>query len=1055
MVKKERFDWENCYVIEKNKEPYHNTLIPYKDDEIVLRNKTESEFYIKLSGIWKFNWVKKPADRPVNFYKNDYDVSNWNEIKVPSNWQLKGYGIPIYTNIKYPYSVRKWRIPNIDHNYNPVGSYKREFDIPDSWNGREIFLHFEGVKSAFCVWINGEFVGYSQGSMNPAEFNVTKHANIGKNLISVEVYRWSDGSYLEDQDMWRFSGIFRDVFLFSTPKVHIRDYFIYCDLDEKYEDATLNIRAKIKNYGNKERKDYSIELILLDDQGNYVQDKILDKKKFSISPGEEKTIYLKQDIRNPDKWTAETPNLYDLFLKLKDSGGETIEVLHSKYGFRKIEIREDGGIYINGKSVIFKGVNRHEHDPDEGRAIPFDRILQDIIILKQNNINAVRTSHYPNNPIFYDLCDRYGIYVLDENNLESHGARRRLPKGKKKWRQAVIDRMVGMVERDKNHPCIFMWSLGNESGNGKNFKLMKEAALAIDHTRPIHYEGDFALKVSDVFSTMYSTPKELERSGQLKKVKTFMIHSVKPKQYKGKPRILCEYAHCMGNSLGNFQDFMDIFEKYPNCVGGFVWDFIDQGLRKISEDGKEFWAYGGDFGDKPNDRNFCINGVILPDRKPGPALYEIKKVYQNVKITPVDLLKGKVTVHNKYNFVSLDFIDFTWELTENGIKIQNGNIGTINLSPNEKREITIPFEKPKISPNSEYYLIIRSLLNKKTLWGDKGYIIAWDQFKIPFETPPPKNVEIEKMPPLDVKENDIYFSIKGENFQIKIGKKSGAIESFKFKGLELILTPLIPNFWRAPTDNDLGIARFLPFWKHFMWSFYSWKKASQKRKVKKFILEIHSPQKFQIHFQIKVPNGKKNLETIYTIYGSGDVYVENKFTPSKNMIRFGMQTTVPEKFNKLTWYGRGPHENMWDRNSGAAIGIHSGLVKDLVHNYVRPQEDGNRTDVRWAALTDINDFGLLVSDIGGTFLNISAWPYTLEDLEKAEHIHELPHRPFITFNIDYKQRGVGGDSVVFTGIHDEFKLKANRTYNYTFRIRPYYKEMGDLASIATKKIYSP
>ncbi|MHA1790148.1 MAG: glycoside hydrolase family 2 protein, partial [Candidatus Helarchaeota archaeon] len=480
MVKKERFDWENCYVIEKNKEPYHNTLIPYKDDEIVLRNKTESEFYIKLSGIWKFNWVKKPADRPVNFYKNDYDVSNWNEIKVPSNWQLKGYGIPIYTNIKYPYSVRKWRIPNIDHNYNPVGSYKREFDIPDSWNGREIFLHFEGVKSAFCVWINGEFVGYSQGSMNPAEFNVTKHANIGKNLISVEVYRWSDGSYLEDQDMWRFSGIFRDVFLFSTPKVHIRDYFIYCDLDEKYEDATLNIRAKIKNYGNKERKDYSIELILLDDQGNYVQDKILDKKKFSISPGEEKTIYLKQDIRNPDKWTAETPNLYDLFLKLKDSGGETIEVLHSKYGFRKIEIREDGGIYINGKSVIFKGVNRHEHDPDEGRAIPFDRILQDIIILKQNNINAVRTSHYPNNPIFYDLCDRYGIYVLDENNLESHGARRRLPKGKKKWRQAVIDRMVGMVERDKNHPCIFMWSLGNESGNGKNFKLMKEAALAID-----------------------------------------------------------------------------------------------------------------------------------------------------------------------------------------------------------------------------------------------------------------------------------------------------------------------------------------------------------------------------------------------------------------------------------------------------------------------------------------------------------------------------------------------------------------------------------------------
>ncbi|MHA1268990.1 MAG: glycoside hydrolase family 2 TIM barrel-domain containing protein [Candidatus Helarchaeota archaeon] len=1053
MARKEKFDWENCGVIKRNKEPYHNTLIPYRDKESALGGKKGNEYYKELNGIWKFNWVKRPKDRPEGFYRVEFDVSGWDEIEVPSNWQLKGYGIPIYTNIRYPKSVKKWWIPNIDYNYNPVGSYRREFNVPGGWEGREVFVHFAGVKSAFYVWVNGEEVGYSQGSMNPAEFDITKYVKIGKNVIAVEVYRWSDGSYLEDQDMWRFSGIFRDVFVFATPKVHIRDFYVNTDLDKEYKDGKLKIRLKIRNYSQNEYKDYSVGISLFDRNGSNVGGEVLINKSFDIGPDNEITFELEKEVKNPAKWSAEDPNLYDLILELRNSSNEVIEVEHTKIGFRQIEVGDKGQILINGKSIIFKGVNRHEHDPDNGRAISFERMEQDIKIFKKYNINAVRTSHYPNDPKFYDLCDEYGIYVIDENNLETHGARRKLPKGKKKWADAVIDRMVGMVERDKNHPCIIMWSLGNESGNGKNFKLMKEAALTIDKTRLIHYEGDYAQKVSDVFSTMYTTPKDLERSGQLKKVRVFIFHTVKPKQYKGKPRVLCEYAHSMGNSLGNFQDYMDIFEKYENCIGGFIWDFVDQGLRKVGENGKEYWAYGGDFGDKPNDGNFCINGVIMPDRKPNPALYEVKKVYQDIKVEPVDLIKGKVRIHNKYRFKTLDFVDIIWELTENGNVVQEGKIEGIKLeiNPGDKKEIEIPFKKPEIKPSREYHLMIKSVLNKDMKWANKGHIIAWDQYKIPFEVPPSRYEDIKKMGSIKIEEDDQSIEINGDGFKIRFGKKEGAIESYKYKENELITGPLIPNFWRAPTDNDLGLARFIPAVKIFMRSFYSWKNAAKKRKIRNIEIEEIKPQVYRIKVRTKVPNGKKCLETIYTVYGNGDIYIQNKFIPSKNMVRFGMQMEIPEKFQKMTWFGRGPHENMWDRNTGAFVGVHSKRIEELIHNYVRPQENGNRTDVRWAALTDENGVGILISDIGGTLLNISAWPYTLDDLDNAKHINELPHRDFITVNIDYKQRGVGGDSVVLTGIHDEYKLKAKKEYIYTFRLKPYTLEMGDFNEVVIKR----
>ncbi len=1043
---KERKDWENSEVICLNKELAHNTLIPYHNIESALKGTyEESEYYKSLNGNWRFKWVRKPAERPKKFYNIHYDVSTWDEIPVPSNWQMYGYGIPIYTNSKYPYSIQRKNIPSIDHEYNPVGSYRIEFSIPEYWKDRQIFIHFGGVKSAFYIWVNGKKVGYSQGSMTPAEFNITKFLNDEKNILAVEVYRWSDGSYLEDQDMWRFSGIFRDVFLFSTPKLHLRNFFISCDFDNEYKNSELKVKTKIRNYSNRLIENVRLEIKVLDTQNIPISaDPLLSERIFRIEPLDEIKLNLRVNVDNPDKWSAELPSLYTIIFTLINDSNEIIEIEHCKFGFRKIEIK-NSQIYINGCPILFKGVNRHEHDPDYGRAIPYSRMLQDIKILKQYNINAVRTSHYPNDPRWYDLCDEYGIYVIDECNLETHGLRRKIPASRPEWTNACVDRMVSMVERDKNHPCIFMWSLGNEAGYGENFKKMKEAALKIDATRPFHYEGDPKLEVSDVFSTMYTSTKKLAESGQLKKVRRRSPSSVlKPEEYKVKPRILCEYAHAMGNSLGNFQEYMDVFEQYENCIGGFIWDFVDQGLRKVSKKGKEFWAYGGDYGDEPNSKNFCCNGIVLPDRIPNPSLYEVKKVYQDIEVVPIDLIKGEVKVLNKFNFKSLEFVEISWQLTANGKKIQHGSLPKILLEPRRSQDIKIPFKIPNLKSRTEYHLSLSFNLSDKTDWAKKGYKIAWDQFKIPFKIPPASIVESEETSELYLRETEETIVIKGNDFRVKFGKKTGTIESYSMHDTELIHSPLIPNFWRAPIDNDRLLLLFVPKLKKFI---STWKKANQKRVIKKISINKIKNNRIRVKTISKVPFGKSYFETEYTVFGTGEIIIKNTFTPKRNMIRFGMQMAIPDRYTTLTWYGRGPHETHFDRKTGAAVGIYSGLVEDLVHNYVRPQENGNRTDVRWAALTDKSEKGLFISNIGGNYLNISAWPYSMEDLERAEHINELPKRDFLTVNIDYKQKGVGGS---FFGIRDilkKYRLTRNKEYSYTFLLKPYTKELGDLTSI--------
>ncbi len=1042
----ERNDWENLKVIGINKEHPHCTSIPFQDIESALEEKNEASVnYKSLNGQWNFNWVKKPSDRPEDFFKLDYDVKDWDEIPVPSNWQLHGYGIPIYTNVKYPYSVQKVDIPSIDHNYNPVGSYRMEFNLPDNWKGREIFIHFGGVKSAFYIWLNGIKIGYSQGSMTPAEFNITKFLKKGINILAVEVYRWSDGSYLEDQDMWRFSGIYREVYIFSTPKLHIRDFFIHCDLDNNYKNSKLTINANIINYSQDLIENFRLDVKIVDAKKNVIgSDPLISKNISRVGPLGEIKISSKIQIDNPMKWSAEKPYLYNILLMLKRNLNEVIEVKHCKFGFRKVEIK-NSQIFINGRSILFKGVNRHEHDPDHGRAIPYSRMLQDIIILKQNNINAVRTSHYPNDPKWYELCDEYGIYVIDECNLETHGLRKKIPASRPEWTRACIDRMVSMVERDKNHPCIFMWSLGNEAGYGDNFKKMKEAALKIDSTRPFHYEGDPNLEVSDVFSTMYSSTKALEKSGQLKNVRRRNpIKVLKPEQYKHKPRMLCEYAHAMGNSLGNFQEYMDVFEKYDNCIGGFIWDFIDQGLRKISVDGKEFWAYGGDYGDEPNDKKFCCNGILLPDRAPNPSLYEVKKVHQNIKVIPVDLINGIVKIHNKYNFSSLDIVDILWKLTANGETIQEGLVPNLSLGPKQIQQISVPFKPPELKSRTEYHLSLTFPLSEDTSWAKRGHIIAWDQFKIPFEIIPKISEKKEPTPDIKVRETEVSIIVEGISFKIIFGKKTGALESYSIDDIDLISEPLIPNFWRAPIDNDQMLLNFAPKLKRII---YTWKRANRNRIIKKISIKKVDESEVCITVISKVPLGKSDHLTEYNVNGLGDVIVKNTFTPKRNMIRFGMQMAIPSRFNTLTWFGRGPHETHADRKTGAAVGVYSGLVEELIHDYVRPQENGNRTDVRWAALTDNEEIGLFISDIGDTYLNMSAWPYTMEDLEKANHVHELPKRNTITVNIDYKQKGVGGSLFGFRDILEPYRIKKNIEHSYSFLLKPYKKKLGDFNSI--------
>ncbi len=1060
-------DWENPGMIGQNKEPAHCTLIPYPDTEAALvGTRQSSPFHKSLNGKWKFNWVKKPADRPKDFYKLGYDVSDWKEIPVPSNWQLHGYGIPIYTNVQYPFMPFKEHTvfedeyvqeryplpPYIPRDDNPVGSYRTEFTIPADWKSRQVFIHFDGVKSAFYLWINGRKVGYSQGSMTPAEFNITDYLIDGKNVLAAEVYRWCDGSYLEDQDTWRLSGIYRDVYLFSTPPVHISDFFVRTKLDEKYEDATLMIRPRLRNFENQDLTGWIVQAQLYDLQNKPVFSEPIKERAWAVMRAwyatQRSTVrfpLLQAKVANPKKWSAEQPNLYTLVLTLLDNEGSIIEAESCKVGFRKVEVKNEQ-LLINGRPVLLYGVCRHEHNPDRGDAVSLSDMIQDIKLMKQNNINAVRTSHYPNDPRWYDLCDEYGIYLIDEINIETHGVTGLLSNDPQ-WHSAFVDRAISVVERDKNHPSIIFWSLGNESGCGPNHAAMAGWIHDYDHTRYIHYEGAQDSPADppyvDMRSRMYTTIWELEE----------MVKN----KIDRRPIILCEYCYARGNAIGNLQEYWDVIEKHDRLIGAFIWDWADKALRKFDADGKMFWAYGGDYGpaDIPSDGSMVCNGIVGPDRNPEPELYEVKKVYQRIKAIPVDLASGKIRIRNKYDFLTLDFVDISWELTVDDEVLQKGKLPKMSLAPQSEQEVTIGFQKPQLQPGAEYWLKISFALAEDTLWADRGYVLAWDQFKLPFDVPAATVVDVAAMPKLKFKQTAQAVKVIGKDFTLTVGKQSGAIESFRFADKELIASPLIPNFWRVPLDNDIE-CKWDPTFTFGIGGMPVrlgiWKNAARKRQVTEVTAEQLKPQVVQIIAEATLPAVNSIYRNTYTIYGSGDVIVEASLKPGDdlpNLPRFGMQMAIPGELNTMTWYGRGPHETYWDRKTGAAVGIYSGPVEEQIHDYVRPQENGNKTDVRWVALTNRNGTGLLA--VGMPLLSVSAWPYTMEDLENARHINELPRRDTITVNLDYKQMGVGGDDGWTENArpHPEYRLPA-KPYSYSFCLRPYTPAMGKLPDVARR-----
>jgi len=1010
---------EDPEIVGVNKQNPHCTAIPYRDKDAALRCRRElSGYYKSLNGSWKFKWSAKPADRPVDFFRTDYNAGGWDTIEVPGNWQTQGFGKPIYLNDRYPF---KKDPPRIQHDYNPVGSYRKDFELPKNWDGREIFLNFDGVESACYLWINGSFVGYSQGSRTPAEFNVTKYLRNGRNLLAVEVYRWSDGSYLEDQDFWRLSGIFRDVYLYSTPKLHISDFFISSDLDDDYQDARIFLETKIKNYSEKAAGSVLVEFELIDADGRTCSFlPSITRPSQSIEPGQEIELGLEAEVENPRKWSAEDPYLYTALLTLKNDSGDIVEVQSCRFGFREVAI-SNGQLKVNGKAIYIKGVNRHEHDPYTGHYVSEESMVADIKLMKQHNINTVRTCHYPDTPRWYELCDKYGLYVIDEANIESHGmgyGAESLAKDPK-WLKAHMERTERMVERDKNHPCVIIWSLGNEAGDGINLEATSRWIHKRDKTRPVQYERAKTRPHTDIFCPMYDRIEEIVEYAR---------------EYNERPLILCEYAHAMGNSVGNLQDYWDAIESHDRLQGGCIWDWVDQGLTGRSSLGQKFWAYGGDFGDYPNDDNFCCNGLIQPDRKPNPSLYEVKKVYQNMKVTPVDAAEGKVKILNKYSFINLDRFDCFWEMTEDGVVIQQGSLGKVDVPAAGEKELRIDFVKPKLKPGAEYLFKVGIKLPKATLWGHEGYVIAWDQFDAGFKTGEAPLPDTQAMAKVKLSDEGNKYFVRGEDFEVSIGKLSGAIESYTYKAKKMISSRPMPNFWRVPTDNDRG---------NGMGTRLSvWRTAGQSRQVQSITAEQVAGSVVKITVEAKLVAGNSKQGNAYTVYGNGDILVNCSIDPTEGlpyMPRFGMQMQIPEEFENVKWYGRGPHENYWDRKSGAALGIYSGTVDQLIHNYIRPQENGNRSDVRWAAFLNKEGIGLLITGIPS--FDFSIWPWEMESLEetrhgKKRHPFELERSDSLTLNIDYKQMGVGGDTSWGARTHRQYRLEEEH-YSYSFILSPY------------------
>ncbi len=1097
------YDWENPRVFERNKEAPRASFVPFANVERALSfEPQQSSRYQLLNGDWKFQFQPNPLSTPEGFFQSEYSDTAWNSIPVPSNWQLEGYGKPIYTNIKHPFPTTPPLVPKDD---NETGLYRHRFQLAEGLQGKQVFLHFGGVQSACYVWLNGQSVGYSQGSMTPTEFDITNYLQAGENVLAVQVIRWSDGSYLEDQDYWRLSGIYRDVYLYATDATRIDDFQVVTDLDENYQDATFSLTVDLKNHAAQATSG-TVQMMLVDANGNLVQEQNLN---FNLATSAQAKTEFR--VQKPKLWSAEIPNLYALVLRLYASDG-SFEIIARKVGFRKVEIK-NGQVLVNGKAILVKGVNRHEFHPTRGRVVTLEDMLEDIRLIKQYNFNAVRTAHYPNVPLWYELCDDYGIYLMDEANFESHDLwqnKNASPAKDSTWEAAMVARGVRMAERDKNHPSVILWSLGNEGGYGNNLEVMADAIRALDQSnRPIHYESrelDAPLDDTKSKNPFVLIPSAIKIIRSRERLSHFDINSMMypmperavelAKRDPNRPQIICEYAHAMGNSTGHFKDFWDAFEKYPNMQGGYIWDWVDQGLLKTNEKGEAFYAYGGDYDDTPNDANFCINGLVSPDRQPKPALEEVKYAQQSVAVKAVDVASGKFNLYNKYAFRNLDWLDVFWQLEADGEVVQSDSLGRFDLAAQDSAFISIPYNK-NFEPNKEYWLTLRFVVAEKQTWVDAGYELAWEQFQLQS-----KSTELKTpayVASMNLTEDAGNYRVAGKDFSLTIDGKTGRISDYRYQNTKLIDLAIKPNIWRAPTDNDRG-TEFNP-----MASFpaHAWKRMGLDalKDVVENVSVASSSENQRIDVQVEGKLEGNNVAFPYQqniqIFGNGEMHVQQSletprtFNPlgkatfwggliglalcasllwllwayieypmgrialslllglgvlisaaalyygisdywkKKPLPKVGTQLFVPNGLQQVQWFGRGPYENYPDRKLGTKTSLHSATVSDLYTPYVRPQENGNRSDVRWVELTDASGKGFRVE---GDMLHFSAHEYSLENLTEAAHTTDIEKAEQITLNIDYATSPVGGCSFE-QNFRTELFLDADR-YEYGFVLKP-------------------
>ncbi|MGS2588987.1 glycoside hydrolase family 2 TIM barrel-domain containing protein [Streptomyces hebeiensis] len=1063
-------------VFQINREEARTRLVPYGSvtDAVRGRRVEESPYYRSLNGDWRFRWSKNPELRPVGFHAPDYDDSGWDRIPVPSNWEIEGYPEPIYLNIKYPWvGYETPEPPDIPREFNPVGSYRRTFALPADWSGRRTLLSFQGVKSAFFVWVNGTRVGYSEDSYTPAEFDITAHVRPGRNTLAVEVFRWSDGSWLEDQDMIDLSGIFRDVYLYSIPPTHVQDLFVRTDLDSAYRDAVLTVTTTVRDRGGARPDGHQVEAVLYDAGGKRVLGRPLTGRVAFPAAGEaegDAVVTLTADVPAPALWSAEDPNLYTLVVTLTDRSGRPVDVQRTRVGFRRIEYGP-GRYTINGKPLMFHGTNRHESDPDHGQAVREERMVEDILLMKRHNINAVRTSHYPNHPRWAELCDEYGLYVIDEANLETHGVRDRVPASLPEWTDACVDRMRSLVERDKNHPCVVAWSLGNEAGQGENFRAMADWTRARDASRPVHYEGMNA--VADVHSEMYTSPAGVEAYGR----------SGNPKPY-----LLCEYNHSMGNSGGNLQEYWDVFERYPNLHGAFVWDWVDQAIRlPVPGDPKRtYLSYGGDWKPGyPTDGNFSCNGLVDADRRIHPGLLEIKKMYQPVGISAAAEPSAgdsqvAVAIRNKHLFSGLDAYELRWTLTRDGERVRQGTLPAPKVAPGGTATVRVPVGRPGAAADGaaagtdtgtgtgtgkdtagqggEYWLDIAFVLRRKTRWADAGHTVAAEQLALgrrstATETAPtPTPSATPAAPGLTVSESDTRVRVSGRGLDVVLDKTTGTLASYRHRGRLLLAGGPVPNFWRGPTDNDIG--------RKFHTTARTWRDAGADRTVTSVEVSQPSPGEVLIEVAATLPTAPaaSAWHTVFRVLGTGEIRVRHTLDAAAglpDLPMVGALLTVPAGFERLEWYGRGPHENYSDRKSAAFVGRYRSTVDDQMAPYVRPQQTGNMTDVRWLSVVNRSGEGLTVTadpgpaaddaaDAGGdasaaadaSLLEFSALHHSPFDLEGPRHPHDLTRRAETVLGVNHRQMGVGGINSWGAAPLEAYLLHAGRSYTYGYRLRP-------------------